>query len=200
LGGVRVKGGDTNISIDPEDGTISAKDTTYEAATEEEAGIVKPDGTTITVNDGVISAVIPVVDPYELPIASREDLGGVRVKGGDTNISIDPEDGTISVPKATENIYGVVQYSVYNATIQADKWENDSNGSYTQTIEILGILESDVPVIDIIPTDTPGIAREELQVWGKIGRITTANDAIKVTCYDYKPKLNLAIQIKLIRS
>lgn len=87
-------------------------------ATTEKAGIVQPDGSTILVQDGIISAAIPEIDtsnlatkddianmatkdeipevitsyndltdkpeipaPYELPIASTDILGGVKVDG-----------------------------------------------------------------------------------------------------------------------
>lgn len=53
LGGVKVG---TNLSIDS-GGVLSATDTTYSAATTDALGLVKVDGTTITINDGVISVV-----------------------------------------------------------------------------------------------------------------------------------------------
>ena len=53
LGGVKVG---SNLSINS-DGVLSATDTTYSAATTEALGLVKVDGTTIQINDGVISVV-----------------------------------------------------------------------------------------------------------------------------------------------
>lgn len=57
-------------------------------ATTQAFGIVKPDGTTITVNNGVISGA----STYELPTASRTTLGGVKIDG--TTITIN--EGMIS--------------------------------------------------------------------------------------------------------
>lgn len=54
------------------------------------AGIVKPDGSTITIDaDGTIHGA----NTYELPVASHTTLGGVKVDG--TSITINPE-GVIS--------------------------------------------------------------------------------------------------------
>ena len=59
-------------------------------ATSFRLGVVKVDGTSITVDEnGVVSAT-----PYSLPIASDTELGGVKVDG--TTIGID-ENGSISV-------------------------------------------------------------------------------------------------------
>lgn len=57
-------------------------------ATTDAFGIVKPDGTTITVNNGVISGA----STYELPTASLTTLGGVKIDGQTITI----QDGVIS--------------------------------------------------------------------------------------------------------
>ena len=57
----------------------SVYDATYvkntQVATNDSFGIVKPDGTTITINNGVISGS----NQYELPAASTTTLGGVKI-------------------------------------------------------------------------------------------------------------------------
>lgn len=63
-------------------------------------GIVKPDGTTITIDsNGVISST-GGSDPYTLPIASAEVLGGIKIG---SNLSI-TEDGVLSA-EATPDPY-----------------------------------------------------------------------------------------------
>ena len=78
-------------------------------ATVSRAGIVKPDGTTITVDaDGTIHGV----ELYVLPAATAEALGGVKVDG--TTITVDA-DGTIHgvelyvLPAATANTLGGIK-------------------------------------------------------------------------------------------
>lgn len=83
--------------------------TSEDIATTSKAGIVKPDGTTITVDaDGTIHGT----QTYTLPIASETVLGGIKVG---ENLSI-TEDGTLSatggiteIPQATETTLGGVK-------------------------------------------------------------------------------------------
>lgn len=59
-------------------------------ATTTELGIVKPDGTTITIDE---NGVITGASTYELPTASTSTLGGVKIDG--TTVTIDAN-GVIS--------------------------------------------------------------------------------------------------------
>lgn len=71
------------------DEVFATKVNVTDYATTQSFGIVKPDGTTITVNDGVLSGA----STYELPTASRTVLGGVKIDGSTINID---SYGTIS--------------------------------------------------------------------------------------------------------
>ncbi len=67
---------------------LAAKVGNSDYATTNKFGIVKPDGTTITVVNGVISGN----SAYELPIATMSTLGGVKIDGRTITIN----DGIIS--------------------------------------------------------------------------------------------------------
>lgn len=72
-----------------------AADALPPVATSEVAGIVKPDGDTITVDkDGTLHGA----NTYELPVASMDTLGGIKI--GDNFIV--KEDGTVDAPKPVE--------------------------------------------------------------------------------------------------
>jgi hypothetical protein len=81
-------------------------------------GGVKVDGTSITINNGVISGS----NQYTLPIATTGVIGGVRPDG--TTITINPSTGVISgantyvLPKATTSVLGGVK--VDGTTILVD--------------------------------------------------------------------------------
>jgi len=66
------------MSVNQDTGIIRA-----DPATTSQAGVVKPDGSTITVSNGTISAA----SSYTLPIASADTLGGVRVDATTTKIN-----------------------------------------------------------------------------------------------------------------
>ena len=71
-------GATTNISML---GTINVN-----AATSSSLGAVKPDGTTITVDaDGTVHSVAP--DPYVLPVATPDALGGIKVRELESDVN-----------------------------------------------------------------------------------------------------------------
>lgn len=74
-----------------------------DVATNEKAGIVKPDGNTITVDeDGTLHGA----NTYELPVATKEILGGVK-PDGDT-ITVD-EDGTLHGKTKIDSMTGATE-------------------------------------------------------------------------------------------
>lgn len=84
LGGVKIG---YNMSTDAL-GNLVAK-----TATAESVGVVRPDGETITIDDGVLTATYGGADGYILPKAGSGQLGGVMVGNG---LAID-ESGVLSV-------------------------------------------------------------------------------------------------------
>jgi flagellar basal body rod protein FlgF len=86
-------------STPPDEKTIQTKNgvlvaTSAAVGINPQAGIVLPDDDTISINsDGKLFAVVPEPEPYELPIASKDGLGGVKIDEDTIQIA---EDGTIS--------------------------------------------------------------------------------------------------------
>ena len=57
-------------------------------------------------------------------------------------------------------------------------WEG--SGPYTQTVAVSGMLASDTPIIDLLPSADLTTAEAELEAWSMIYRIDTAADSITV--------------------
>jgi hypothetical protein len=76
-------------------------------ATTTQIGGVKPDGTTITINNGIISAA----SAYTLPTATTSVLGGVKVDGTSITINNGIISGasTYTLPTATTSVLGGVK-------------------------------------------------------------------------------------------
>lgn len=83
-------------------------------ATTSRAGIVRPDGTTITIDSNGIISSTGGSDPYTLPVATADVLGGIKIG---SNLSI-TEDGVLSaeatpdpytLPVATDSVLGGVK-------------------------------------------------------------------------------------------
>lgn len=88
--------------------------------------------------------------------------------------------------------------STYQAVLAADGWEGES-APYTQTVEVEGMLEEDSPIVDIVQSDLPAAAAEELKEWGYISRITAGEDSVTAVCYADRPTVDLNLQFKVVR-
>lgn len=89
---LRVKVDNSTIKADS-NGILSAV-STLPIATTTTLGGVRPDGTTITVNESGVISSVGGGSTYELPVATRDTLGGVKPDG--TSILVD-SNGVISV-------------------------------------------------------------------------------------------------------
>lgn len=69
-----------------------------------------------------------------------------------------------------------------------------SAAPYTQTITVSGILASDKPIVDLVPSSTFATAENEITNFAKIYRITTAANSITVYATD---KTDVALNIQM---
>ena len=91
----------------------------------------------------------------------------------------------------------LIYYRVFNTTLTTN-WVFENN-IYVQTIQVEGILESDIPVIDIVQSNDIITAKSQLNEWSKVKRITTSNGAIKAYCYYEQPSMDLNIHMQVTR-
>lgn len=123
--------------------------------------------------------------------AAKSDLSNVDAvpiqKGGT---------GATTVEGARASL-GAASTVLYTTTIPASGWSESS--PYTLDVTVGGILSTDVPIIDVVlPSDT-STAKQIIEEWAKVGRVTTALDKITVYCYDEAPSVALPIQLKVVR-
>lgn len=116
---------------------------------------------------------------YGLPVGGTD--GQMLVKSGGA-------DGT-----AEWKTYALWFY----ATIPAAGWNAEK--PYTQTVAIEGILGSDKPKIDIVPTEETDPDLEIIKAWSRVSYIKTEDGAITVICLDSLPEIDIPIQMEVIR-
>lgn len=77
-----------------------------------------------------------------------------------------------------------------------DNWVGTD--TYTQTIEMEDILETDTPFIDVY---LEGIEEAAIvsSAWTLIGRVKTENDKITAYCYLEKPNVDIPVILKVVR-
>ena len=92
----------------------------------------------------------------------------------------------------TANISAIM--GVKTATI-GTSWTG-SSAPYTQTISVSGVTANDKPIICPVYSTTNSTAIAQQQAWNMIGKITTNNGSITVTCFEEKPTTAIPIQIK----
>ena len=92
---------------------------------------------------------------------------------------------------------GAATAELYMVTIPVSGWSGSV--PYMLDVTVSGILETDVPVIDVVLPDDASEAKKIIEEWAKVGRITTAANKITVYCYEEKPSVALPIQLKVVR-
>lgn len=104
----------------------------------------------------------------------------------------------------TENGYEVlypkgISSENYTAIITT-VWDDETIG-YSQEISVIGLKETDEPIISPILTDSIEDNLKILSNWSALagsGRIISETDKIKVFAYDSKPEIELPIMIKVV--
>lgn len=97
--------------------------------------------------------------------------------------------------KAANIASGAVSTS-YSATI-GTSWTG-SAAPYTQSITVSGILASDTPIVDMVPSSTYATAQAQEEAWSKIYRINTAANSITVYAHE-KTETSIPIKMVVIR-
>ncbi len=96
-----------------------------------------------------------------------------------------------------EAVNGKASVAQYTATLPAAGWSG--SGPYTQTVAVSGLLASDIPVADVVLSDTAATAQAQLEAYGYVGRMDTAENALTVTCYEEAPALDLTLALRVVR-
>ncbi len=98
--------------------------------------------------------------------------------------------GAISVTATQSNV-------PYNFTLAAADW-TPTGKPMKQVISVPGLLATDSPIVDIVPSDTYSTAEAQLEDYGKIYRMVAGADTL--TVYATEPtEVAIPIQIKAVR-
>lgn len=91
--------------------------------------------------------------------------------------------------------------ALYTATLLTGDWEETTGTTvpYTQTVNITGILATDTPIVDVVLDTTASTALDQLEAWGCVEKITTANGSITAFCMETMPTTDIPIQLKVVR-
>ena len=85
----------------------------------------------------------------------------------------------------------------FTATIPAEGWTGES-APYTNAMTVAGLLATDTPLVDLIPSGDFATAETEIEAYGAIYRMTTTENTLTVYATE-KPAVDINIQIKAVR-
>lgn len=112
-------------------------------------------------------------------------IGGILEDGSDAVITIDTNGVLSGLTKS------------YTATIPSSSWTG-TEAPFSKAVTISGILSSDEPFIDIVPTGTYATDITMQQNWGKVYRAVTSTDTI--TFYATAvPSADIPLKVKVIK-
>lgn len=83
------------------------------------------------------------------------------------------------------------------ATLPASGWS--SAVPYVQTIPVAGVLETDIPHISPVYSDTLTTAIAQKEAWGAVSIAVAAAGAITFYCFEEKPTTDIPIQLEVNR-
>jgi len=98
------------------------------------------------------------------------------------------------------NLLNLINYHAptnYNVSLPASGWS--ASAPYTQTITVTEMLSTDTPLTDVVLSDTAATAIAQMEAYGYIGKIVTADGQITATCYEDKPEVDLTLAMKVVR-
>ena len=156
------------------------------------------------INNGPLGSAAMIIDN-----SSNDDghtFSSRHIRGLFSNLTIGTaqlEDDSVTADKIPDGVISMV----YSATI-GTSWSGTEettgepgeeviivSAPYTQTIEVLGLLDDDTPVIDLVPDADYSIATEQLSAWGEIYKFVASED--ELTVYAHVP-LAVSMPIKLL--
>lgn len=85
----------------------------------------------------------------------------------------------------------------FTATIPAAGWTGDA-APYTNTATVTGLLATDTPIVDMIPSDTFETAEAEMEAYATIYRMVAADNQLTVYATE-KPTVDINIQLRAVR-
>ena len=126
--------------------------------------------------------------------ASQHSHGISDVTGLETALGGKAAQSDLTALQTT--VAGKATRQLLTATLSTE-WAG-SAAPYTQTVAVSGVLSTDAPVIDLVASETPATAEAELEAYGMIYLITTANGSITAYASD-KPGTALTLQLLIVR-
>ncbi len=93
------------------------------------------------------------------------------------------------------------QVCTFTADIAVSDWGADSNGGYSCTKTITGVLATDTPEVDVVLSTDRAAAMTQLAALECLcdGTVITGNNTVLFWCYNTKPTVAMTVRLKAVR-
>lgn len=93
------------------------------------------------------------------------------------------------------------QVCTFTTDIAVSDWGADSNGGYSCTKTITGVLATDIPEVDVVLSTDRAAAMTQLAALECLcdGTVITGDDTVKLWCYNNKPTVAITVRLKVVR-
>jgi hypothetical protein len=146
----------------------------------------------------LINSNVDAIDALEAIAANKADKDHAHDNVYATKSELNDHKNNKSNPHGvTPSQIGAAATKLYTATIPTSGWS--ASAPYTLDVTVNGILDTDIPIVDIVLSDDATASKSISENWVKVGRITTSTNKITVYCYDEIPSVALPIQLKVVR-
>ena len=108
-----------------------------------------------------------------------------------------PAINAVNLNKMEQGIFDAATTVDYTVTIPSTSWTGAS-APFTKSVTVTGMLATDAPIVDIVPSGVYATDLIMVEDWGKVYRITTTVDSITVYANEV-PTANIPIQLKVVR-
>lgn len=107
--------------------------------------------------------------------------------------------GRVDDPTVDMALYALA-HRVYNLEFElsSDDWQGEE-ASFTQTVSVENIKETDNPIADVGLPDDSEEAAQATERWGCISKIETMDGQVKVTCFEDRPETDISVRLMVVR-
>lgn len=146
---------------------------------------------------------LTAADVVALSASGGDMTGEIRMNGQPISGLNDPTEesqaarkGYVDAAKKEVKAYTDSKRKTWTATITTT-WSG--GGPYTQSVNVSGILASDMPHITPVYSSDNATALAQKEAWACVSKAVTAANAITFSCFEDKPAAAIPIQIEVIR-
>lgn len=115
------------------------------------------------------------------------------------NIGAKTSGGQNATLQAVLDTLGEAVSVEYSGTLAADGWTGtESEAPFTQAVTVIGVLATDSPIIDLVPSNVYATAVAEDTAWGQIYKAVATTNTITFYAKE-KPTVALTFKARCIR-